>query len=50
MKIVFATNNAHKLEEVRNILGNKFQVLSLNDIECHVGYSGDRKRLWKKMP
>lgn len=36
MKIVFATNNAHKLEEVRNILGNKFQVLSLNDIECHV--------------
>ena len=25
MKIVFATNNAHKLEEVRQILGEKFE-------------------------
>lgn len=35
MKIVFATNNAHKLEEVRQILGEKFDVLSLSDIGCH---------------
>lgn len=35
MKIVFATNNKHKLEEVRKILGNKFEVLSLADIQCH---------------
>lgn len=34
-KIVFATNNKHKLEEVRNILKDHFQVLSLNDIDCH---------------
>lgn len=36
MKIVFATNNKNKLEEIREILGNKFEVLSLNDIDCHV--------------
>ena len=35
MKLVFATNNAHKLEEVRQILGDGFEVLSLNDIGCH---------------
>ena len=35
MKIVFATNNQHKLTEVRDILGKRFEVLSLNDINCH---------------
>lgn len=34
-KLVFVTNNAHKLEEVRAILGNTIEVLSLNDIDCH---------------
>lgn len=34
-KLVFATNNAHKLDEVRAILGDKVEVLSLNDIHCH---------------
>ena len=36
MKIVFATNNAHKLSEIRAILGEKIEVLSLNDIGCDV--------------
>lgn len=35
MKLVFATNNKHKLEEVRSILGNRVEVLSLKDIECY---------------
>lgn len=35
MKLVFATNNRHKLDEVRAILGNKIEILSLNDIDCH---------------
>lgn len=35
MRIVFATNNQHKLEEIRSILGDKFEVVSLNDIGCH---------------
>ena len=34
-KLVFATNNAHKLEEVAAILGDKVELLSLNDIDCH---------------
>ena len=33
--IVFATNNAHKLSEIRAILGSRFEVLSLSDIGCH---------------
>ncbi|MCM1067585.1 MAG: RdgB/HAM1 family non-canonical purine NTP pyrophosphatase [Muribaculaceae bacterium] len=34
-KIVFATNNAHKLAELRRMLGERFEVLSLADINCH---------------
>ena len=35
-QIVFATNNAHKLKEVREILeGTGIEVLSLGDINCH---------------
>ena len=32
--IVFATNNAHKLEEIRSILGEGYRVLGLKDIGC----------------
>ena len=35
MKLVFASNNRHKLDEVRAIVGDRVEVLSLNDIECH---------------
>lgn len=34
-EIVFATNNAHKLSEVRRIVGDSFVVRSLADIGCH---------------
>lgn len=34
-EIVFATNNAHKLQEVRDIVGSDCRVLSLADIGCH---------------
>ncbi len=34
-RFVFATNNAHKLGEVTAILGNRIEVLSLKDINCH---------------
>lgn len=36
-KICFATNNVHKLDEVRAILGNRYKVLSLADI----GFEGE---------
>ena len=35
MKIVFATNNQHKLEEIRAILGPSFEIVSLAEIGCH---------------
>lgn len=33
--IVFATNNAHKLREIREIMGTAWNVLSLSEIGCH---------------
>ena len=35
MKIVFATNNKHKLEEIKDILGKDFEIVSLAEIGCH---------------
>ncbi len=34
-EIVFATNNQHKLSELRRIVGERFHILSLSDIGCH---------------
>ena len=34
MKLVFATNNQHKLKELQAILGDHFELLSLHDIGC----------------
>ena len=34
MKLVFATNNLHKLREVQEMLSNSIEVLSLKDIGC----------------
>jgi XTP/dITP diphosphohydrolase len=34
MKLVFATNNLHKLQEIKQLLGNSIELLSLRDINC----------------
>lgn len=34
-KIVFVTNNKHKLEEIRQIADGRIQILSLKDINCN---------------
>lgn len=34
-RIVFATNNKNKLKEIREILGDKFEIVSLDEIGCH---------------
>jgi len=36
-KIVFATNNKHKLEEIKSILKDKFEIISLKEL----GFEGD---------
>ena len=33
--LVFATNNKHKLEEIRSIAGGKCQIMSRSEIDCH---------------
>ena len=33
-ELIMATNNAHKLEEIRQILGDAFSIKSLSDIGC----------------
>lgn len=35
MKLVFATNNQHKLQELKQLLGGSIELLSLNDINCY---------------
>jgi XTP/dITP diphosphohydrolase len=45
MKLVFATNNQHKLSEIQNMLGNEFQVLSLADINCQDEIPEDHETL-----
>ena len=34
-RLVVATNNSHKLEEISAILGGAFELLSLKEIDCH---------------
>ena len=34
MKLVFATNNQHKLQEIKRVLGDSIELLSLSDINC----------------
>ena len=36
-RIVFATNNQHKLQEIREILSPEFEIVSLKEIGCHEG-------------
>ena len=34
-KLVFASNNAHKLAEIRSILAGKVEIISLDELGCH---------------
>jgi len=35
MKLVFATNNKHKLQEILELIPHGIQIISLSDIECY---------------
>jgi len=45
MKLVFATNNPHKIEEIRHMLSPVFEILSLDDIGCDEEIPEDRETL-----
>ena len=35
MKLIFATNNPHKIEEAKAILGDSVELISLDEVGCH---------------
>lgn len=45
MKIVFATNNKHKLEEINRLLEGKHEIISLEQIGCHDEIPEDHETL-----
>lgn len=45
MKLVFTTNNQHKLEEIQAILGNSFELLSLKEIGFNAEIPEDHSTL-----
>ena len=47
MRLVFATNNAHKLEEIREMAGGQYEIVSLKEIGCQeeIPEEQDRRRL-----
>ncbi len=45
MKLVFATNNQHKLEEISRLLDGKYDIVSLNAIGCHEDIPEDHDTL-----
>ena len=49
MKIVFATNNQHKLQEIRDILGSDYEVVSLKEIGCDVDIPVNRQPMMSDM-
>ena len=45
MELVFASNNKHKLEEVKSALGTTFNVISLSEIDCYDDILEDQPNL-----
>lgn len=45
MKLVFATNNQHKLHEIKHLLDDSIELLSLNDIGCYDDIPEDQDTL-----
>jgi len=43
--LIFATNNPHKLYEIRQIIGKEFEILSLADIDCNEEIPEDENTL-----
>jgi XTP/dITP diphosphohydrolase len=52
LKLCFATNNQHKIEEVKSLTGNRHQIYSLRDIGCDEELAEDQNTLegnsWQK--
>jgi XTP/dITP diphosphohydrolase len=42
IELIFATNNVHKLQEVREIMGSRFRILSMKDVGLDIGIPEDQ--------
>lgn len=47
MKLCFATNNQHKLNEIREIVGERIEIVSLKDIGCNEDIPEDQETIEK---
>lgn len=45
MDLIFATNNRHKLEEIREVAGKKFRIISLEEAGIHTDIPEDHDTL-----
>jgi XTP/dITP diphosphohydrolase len=45
MKIIFASNNDHKLKEIKSLIGNDYELLSLSDLNINVDIPEDEPNL-----
>ena len=45
MKLIFATNNKHKVEEIRSVVGNKFEILTLKEAGIDIDIPEPHKTL-----
>jgi len=45
MRLCFATNNEHKLKEIRALLGNEFRLVSLAEVGCNEELAEDQTTL-----
>jgi XTP/dITP diphosphohydrolase len=36
MRLIFATNNKHKIEEIRSVIGNKLEIITLEEAGIHI--------------
>lgn len=45
MRLCFATNNEHKLKEIRALLGNEFRLVGLADVGCNQELAEDQTTL-----
>ncbi|MDR1459572.1 MAG: non-canonical purine NTP diphosphatase [Bacteroidales bacterium] len=45
MELVFASNNKHKLDEVKSLMGSTCKILSLSNIGCHEDIPEDKLNL-----
>ncbi|MEI9942675.1 MAG: hypothetical protein WDN26_00490 [Chitinophagaceae bacterium] len=48
MKLIFATNNQHKVDEIRHVIGDEFELMTLKEAGIDIDIP-NRMIRWKRM-